>query len=190
MPAPEQGVPSPLNADDALRSEEETAFEPVVMGYVAGVFGTRGWIKVHSHTRPRDKLLSYSEWRMGHAGAWRDVRVVEYRAQGNGIVVALEGVDSREDAEALVRQQIAVSRAAFPQLAPGSYYWADLLGLTVRTREGQVLGIVKRLVEAGDHDVMLIRGEREYLVPFVSGHYVLGVDKTAGLITVDWHVDD
>lgn len=171
-------------------SDREAAHDPVVMGYIAGVFGTRGWLKVHSYTRPRDKLLSYPAWLLGRPGAWRDVRVIGHRVQGNGIVVALEGIDSREHAEPLLRQQVAVPRAAFPELAAGSYYWADLLGLSVLTREGHVLGVVDRLIEAGDHDVMVIRGEREYLIPFVSGHYVLKVDEAAGVITVDWHVDD
>jgi 16S rRNA processing protein RimM len=177
---------------DPLKAVEAAApaSEPVVMGYIAGIFGMRGWLKVHSYTRPRDQLLRYRVWNLGRPGAWQTLRVIDHRVRGTGLVVALEGISCREQAETLTRQQVAVRRTEFPDLGPGSYYWADLIGLAVRTREGQGLGVVKRLVEAGDHDVMVIRGEREYLVPFVSGHYVLEVDKVSGCIVVDWHADD
>ena len=63
---------------------------------------------------------------------------------------------------------------------------ADLVGLDVSTRQGVSLGRVERLMETGANDVLVIRGEREYLVPYIPGQYVLGIDVQAGTMVVDW----
>jgi len=157
------------------------------MGQVAGVFGVHGWLKIHSHTRPRANLLGYKTWLLGEPGDWRSVKVTGSRAQGPNLLARLEGVDTREAAEALLRQQIAVARSALPRLARNEYYWADLIGMSVRDSQQRDLGRVVRLVEAGDHDVLVIRGESgETLIPFVQGVYVMHVDRAGGLIEVDW----
>jgi 16S rRNA processing protein RimM len=157
------------------------------MGRVAGVFGVHGWLKLHSHTRPRANLLGYKSWLLGHPGDWRTVKVTGSRVHGPSLLAKLEGIDTREAAEALLRQQIAVPRSALPKLARNEYYWAELIGMSVRDQAQRDLGQVARLVEAGDHDVLVIRGEPgETLIPFVQGVYVLRVDRTAGVIDVDW----
>ena len=46
------------------------------------------------------------------------------------------------------------------------------------------------MMEAGDHDVMVSRADRDYLIPFVRERYVLNVDLDTGKILVDWHIDD
>jgi len=58
--------------------------------------------------------------------------------------------------------------------------------LEVRTTAGVVLGRVMRLMETGANDVLVVRGNREHLVPFVQGQYVTRVDLEAGEIEVDW----
>ena len=56
----------------------------------------------------------------------------------------------------------------------------------VVTTEGVVLGEVSHLLSTGANDVMVVRGERERLLPFVQPDYVKAVDFEAGTITVDW----
>ena len=36
------------------------------------------------------------------------------------------------------------------------------------------------------HDVMVVKGERERMIPFVQGDYIHSVDLEQGLIEVDW----
>jgi 16S rRNA processing protein RimM len=44
---------------------------------------------------------------------------------------------------------------------------------------------VQELLRTGGSDVLVVRGERERLIPFVAD-YVDSVDRGAGRITVDW----
>lgn len=164
--------------------------ELVMMGYIAGVFGTRGWLKVHSYTRPRSNLLAYPIWLVGQAGAWREFTLLSSKPQGPILLATLSGISTREQAAELLRAQIAVARTALPALLEGEHYWTDLLGMTVVNLDGANLGLVIRLVETGDHDVLVTRGAREYLIPFVRDRYVREVDLAARRIVVDWHIDD
>ena len=48
---------------------------------------------------------------------------------------------------------------------------------------------VPDVLETGANDVLVIRGKREHLVPFVQGQYVKNVDLENGLMEVDWDPD-
>ena len=163
-----------------------TATRRVVLGKVSGLFGVRGWVKLWSFTDPVENLLDYPELELGHAGQWRQLRLLEGRAHGEGLVGRFEGCDDRDAAAALVGLELAVARERLPAAAPGEYYWADLVGLEVITREGERLGRVGQMMATGANDVMVVEGERERLVPFLPGRFVDEVDLAGGRIVVDW----
>ncbi len=158
----------------------------VVLGRVSGVHGVRGWIKVYSYTDPREAIVDYREWLLTRAGEQREVRLLDGHAHGHTVIARLEGIDDRDAARALTDWQIEVPRDALPPPEPGEYYWADLEHMQVRTRDGRLLGEVDYMLATPAHDVMVIRGDRERLVPFVQGLYVLEVDTAERVITVDW----
>lgn len=65
----------------------------------------------------------------------------------------------------------------------------DLEGLQVETVEGVKLGTVSHLFSTGSNDVVVVRGDRERMIPFVLPEYVKSVDFEANLIVVDWDPD-
>ena len=79
-----------------------TDAEPrVVLGEVSGLFGVRGWVKVFSHTEPRDNILHYGPWRLQtRDGRVQEFRVLEGRRQGKGVVARLAGIEDRDAAAA------------------------------------------------------------------------------------------
>lgn len=161
-----------------------SAHKHVALGYISAVHGVKGWVKVHSWTRPMEAILNYRPWLLGDTKS--PVKIIDGRKQGKGLAALLPGFEDREQAATLVGLQIFVRRDQLPATAADEYYWSDLEGLEVHTTKGEVLGRVERLMETGANDVLVIRGEREHLVPFIQGHYVTRVDLEAGLIEVDW----
>ena len=159
----------------------------VPLGHIAGVHGIQGWVKVHSLTEPREAIFEYQPWLLGES--LEAVRVRQGKKHGNRLIALLENADSHEEAEALVNQPIAVYRDQFPELPQGEFYWTDLLGLAVRLEDGRELGTIDRMLATGANDVMVVRGERERLIPFILGDCVKCVDPDAGVVTVDWDPD-
>ena len=161
--------------------------ELVTLGHVAGAHGIQGWVKIHSLTEPREAIFEYQPWLLGTSR--ERVRVRQGKKHGNRLIALLEGTESREQAEALVNQSIAVFRDQLPELPQGEYYWTDLIGLDVRLEDGRRLGTIDNMLATGANDVMVVRGERERLIPFVPGQYVKEVDLAGGCVTVDWDPD-
>ena len=158
----------------------------VTLGRVSGLMGVKGWIKVHSYTEPREGIVGFARWILRDSGGERTVDVQAGRRQGRTVVAKLRGIDDREQARALIGAAIAVARADLPACAPGEYYWTDLEGLAVRTLADEALGQVQWLFTTGAHDVMVVAGERERMIPFVQDKVVREVDLERGVITVDW----
>ena len=131
-----------------------------------------------------EAILQYQPWLLGEDR--KPVKIVDGRKQGKGMAALLPGFEDREQAVSLVGQQIFVRRDQLPATDEDEYYWSDLEGLEVKTTHGELLGRVERLMETGANDVLVIRGNREHLVPFIQGQYVTRVDLEDGLIEVDW----
>lgn len=160
----------------------------VVVGRISGLYGVKGWFKVFSHTSPTENILGYSPWYLFQLGVWVANTPQAGRGQGKGIVAKLVGCDDRDHAAALLGLDIAIRRDQLPEPEPGSYYWADLQGLRVVTANGVELGRVAYLFETGANDVMVVKGGRERLIPFIP-QVLLEVDLDGGLIRVDWDPD-
>lgn len=170
-----------------MREQDE---QRLTMGRFGAPYGVRGWLKVHSHTAPPENLFAYSPWWVRLAGQWVTVQVDDGKAHGKGLVAHVEGYDDPETARALVGAEIAVERGQFEPAGDGEYYWADLVGAEVVNLDGRTLGRVDHLFNNGAHDVMVVAGERERLIPFVRGRYVTAVDVNGKRIVVDWDPED
>lgn len=158
----------------------------VEIGRISGVYGLHGWVKVYSYTEPRENILAYSHWHVHTRGQWRPMEVAEGRGHGKGVIARLAGCEDCDAASLLVGAEIAVTRKQLPPAGPGEYYWVDLEGLRVVTLSGIELGTVDHLFETGSNDVMVVKGERERLIPFIQGAVVVQVDLEHRIMRVDW----
>jgi 16S rRNA processing protein RimM len=166
-----------------------TESKPVILGRVSGLFGVKGWVKVHSYTEPRAAILDYTNWALLRDGHWQPVRLAEGKRHGKSIIARLAGVDDRDDAAAYVGNDIGVVRESLPEPGPGQYYWMDLEGLEVVRVDGRVLGKVAYLLATGANDVLVVKGNQEILIPYIWQKVVQDVDLAAGVIRVDWEWD-
>ena len=164
--------------------------EYLIVGRISGLYGVRGWVKIFSHTDPRDNILSYPIWHLRQGNEWRQVTLAEGRLHGKGVVARLTGCDDRDVAAGLIGSDIAILREQLQQAEPGEYYWTDLLGLEVRTVEGIELGMVDHLMETGSNDVLVVlQGKRERLIPFIREQVVREIDLAGKKMVVDWDPD-
>ena len=161
----------------------------VMLGRIAGVFGVKGWVKVYSHTDPMENILGYSPWLLREATGWREHRLAEGRRHGKGLVARLEGCEDRDQALLLNGCDIAVPRDRLPTLEADDYYWSDLQGLRVKNLDGVVFGTVSHLFDTGSNDVLVVKGDKERLIPYIWNQVVKGVDLEAGELQVDWDPD-
>lgn len=163
--------------------------ELVVVGKISGVYGVHGWVKVFSYTEPLENILGYAPWYLQTKGEWNQVAVLEGKRHGKGLIVQLDASPDRDIARSLVKSDITVERSQLKETQDDEYYWLDLIGLEVVTTSGQALGKIESLMETGANDVLVVKGERERLIPYVPDEVVIEVDLKQRIMRVDWDPD-
>jgi len=178
--------------------------DAIQVGRIADAWGLKGWFKVLPHSADPEALFSSKRWylqptergKAAFAGT-QLMRIREAKVHSDTIVAVAHDMEDRDIAEALKGSRIFIPRSSFPTPELDSYYWVDLLGLSVVNREGIALGIVKDLMATGPQTVLVIEftelvegieKTQERMIPFVS-HFVDDVNLTVKRITVDWQPD-
>lgn len=161
----------------------------VAMGYIKGVFGVKGWVKVHSDTEYTDSLLDYPQWQLSKDGQIKTVSIAESKISGDELQVRFDGITDRDSAALLRGFTIEIDRASFAETDDNEYYWTDLIGMQVHNRTQENLGTVSSLMQTGAHDVLVVDGAfGRKLIPFVS-QYIDEVNLPQQQIVVDWGSD-
>lgn len=149
----------------------------------------RGWVKIFSYTDPPTHILNYPTWQLYQREQWQTATVAEGQVYNKGIIARLAACQDRDQAMEFLGADIAVDRQQLPPLPDGEYYWHDLIGLTVLNRDGVSLGQVDHLLATGANDVLVVKGDRERLIPFLPERVILAVDLVERLLHVEWDVD-
>lgn len=170
-----------------IPSEGDGTDKLVTLGRISGLHGVQGWVKIISDTSPRENILRYSPWYLKREGEWQEWKPEKGRRHGKVIIAWLRGCNDREAARELMGADIAVYRSQLgATLKEHEYYWTDLEGLSVVTRDKQPLGKIVYLFETGSNDVMVVKGERERFIPYIWQQVVKEVDLENRRMTVDW----
>lgn len=184
---PAGGVATASHMDTERPSRQQKL---LLLGRFTGAFGIRGQVKLESWTEPRASIFRYQPWILRNAaGEEREVTGVRGKSSGKHVVADVPDVTDRDAAEALRGTDILVPRSALPPPKAGEFYWVDLEELQVVNLEGVDFGRVSHLFSTGANDVLVARGERERMIPFIEPDVVREVDFDAGRITVDWDAD-
>ncbi len=174
--------------------------ELTVMGRIVAPYGVLGWIKVVPDTEVLDGLKAYKTWLVGKASEWQEYKLKKLKIHNDVLLVKLDGVDDRDVAFSLKGKHIAIPKSELPKTEDDEYYWADLIGLSVKNVDNIYFGKVAGLLATGANDVLVVKPEgeqediqaatekRERLIPFVAD-VIMQVDIAAQLVIVDWDED-
>jgi 16S rRNA processing protein RimM len=153
--------------------------ERVQIGRISRAHGIRGEVAIVTHDPESTTLGSVETIHV--AGVER--RVVSARGTQRGWLVQLEGVATRNDAEALRGALVEVAREALG-LADDDILLSDLIGCRVVLADGSPWGTIAG-VEADLQDRLVIHdGDVERLLPLVD-EIVTAIDLEAGVVTVE-----
>ena len=171
-------------------SEADAPEAWLVVGKVVAAQGLQGELRVVPRTDFPERFTRPGQrWLRRAQEPARAVRLLSGRQlPGRELfVVRLEGVGTREEAEALVHQDLLVEAGDRPRLQEGEFHLLDLQGLQVRLApHGEVIGTVVDLIHAGNELLEVeLSGEqpRRALIPFVEA-IVPRVDIAGGWLEI------
>jgi 16S rRNA processing protein RimM len=134
-------------------------------------------------------LLHVTHIRLGDEAV--DRKVLSAQSANVGLLLQLEGVTDRNQAEALKGREVRVARTSLPPPEEGEFYFSDLVGLRVTDPQGVGLGVVALILETGAVPVLQIEGGPggELLVPFAE-QFLIEVDIPGKRLVIDPPVMD
>lgn len=144
--------------------------ERICLGAIAGAHGVRGEVRIKAFTESPDGVAAYGpvETEDGRRFAIRVTKPVK-----GGVAARLEGVATREAAEAMKGQRLYVPRARLGEPTPDedgeeAWYHADLIGCVVVGEDGTEIGTVQAVHDFGAGDLLDVTraGGKSLLVPF------------------------
>lgn len=117
----------------------------------------------------------------------REYRVASRAGADARPILTLEGILDRDAAVALRGESIEAPRDTLTPLAAGEWYATDLEGMELRSRAGDALGVVRRLLNMPSVDVLEVApaGEGDDLLIPMIGDAIVSIDGDARVITVD-----
>ena len=127
----------------------------ILVARVAGAFGVKGEVRLTAYTADPMALLEYRDLKR-ETGA-PGLTLASARPHKGGVVVRAREVETREQAEALRGLRLFVPREALPPPDEDEYYLVDLIGMTVATAGGEILGVVRQVQDFGAGDLLEIQ---------------------------------
>ncbi len=138
----------------------------LAVGKVVNVHGVRGELRVVPMTSDLSRfdylLFVTTNWE----GKPKEFRVTGTRLYKNLVLMKLNGIDTRDDAEKLKGQELLVERKHARPLEEDEYFICDIIGIEVY-EEDILLGILEDVLETGSNDVYIIKtpDNKELLLP-------------------------
>jgi len=166
-------------------AEDEAAAAFIVLAVVGRPHGIRGGVRARPFSDSALLLESDTLTLRLADGGTRSTRVLRAHPTGKGmLVLQLEGVSTREDAESLTGLELGVPRSALPALEEGEFYLADLPGMSVLDASGEPLGRVPDVLTYPTIDCALVQLDGRRVEIPLREPWLLDVDSTRRVIRV------
>lgn len=135
---------------------------------IIGAHGVQGVCRVFSYADSPAVFSSGCRFYFRHSD--RDMvplEILDVRTRPRQLLLKIAGVGDRKAAQALAGTELWIKKSDLPPPEKGTYYWFDLIGMTVFTDRGETLGTLENILPTGSNDVYVVRDAagRETLVP-------------------------
>lgn len=153
---------TPAGAESNAAADRKSGV--VCVGEIAGAFGVRGEVRLKSFCERPEAIADYSPLA---AGDGREFRLTEVRSAPRGFAARIDGVGTREEAQALKGVMLYAKRSRFAETDADEFYQADLIGASAYGLSGELIGTVSAVHCHGAGDILEIAdADGTRLVPF------------------------
>jgi len=158
----------------------------MLIGKIVGVHGLKGTLKVLSYVESMSFFKTGSSIRVINQNGIESIYTLKWvKPHKRGLLFQIEDVNDCDMAQPLIGSMLHIDREALPVIADGTYYWVDLIGLSVVTSDNICIGRVESIFPTGSNDVLVVKDNgNEILVPALES-VIREVDLENGTLVVD-----
>jgi len=161
------------------------SLETVTVGRIGRPFGVKGQVKVRPLSDVPGRFEALTDVQLvAKDGRTLETSVTHVRHAGTELIVGFAGLTTPEEAKVWSGGLVQAPRGPAPALPSGQYYECDLVGLEVRSDQGQPLGVLEEIWDLpGNHVFVVRQGSKETLIP-AAKEWVTAVDLDRRMMTV------
>lgn len=134
------------------------------IGQIVNTFGIKGEVKVNPFTQDITKFEKLDEIILEKNNKQQVYKIEGVKYHKKTVMLKLKGINTPEEAETLKNSYIKINRENEKPLPKGTYYIADLIGLSVYTDENIKLGKVEDIYNNGSCDIYAVKNELGKLI--------------------------
>ncbi len=155
--------------------------EILEIGKVVNTHGIRGELKIQPWC---DDPAIFDELEYIYIGGEK-YNITRSRFHKTCEIVAVEGINNINEAELLKNKIVTIEREMLGELPEGTYYIADIIGLEVRSTNGNILGVIDNVISTGSNDVYEVKreGKKPLLLPVID-EVINEVNLSDGYVSV------
>lgn len=134
----------------------------ILLGVITGCHGVKGHVKIKSFTAYDEDIFAYGDLQLKNGAPAPTIKPTG--SAKNQIIALIEGVNSRNEAEALKGTEFYIERDQLPPPDDGEFYIEDLKGLDIHDLNSTKIGVIEQVANYGAGDIVDIRftdGRRE-----------------------------
>lgn len=155
--------------------------EKIKIGQAVNVVGLKGELKVYHYSDYKERFEELNKVYLGNTLH----RISGVRYMKDMVILKLEGIDDRTEAEKHKGKDIYIDKEDVRVLPEDTYYIFDLIGLTVVDEKGGKIGTVSDVIQNTAQDLYEIERENnsKFLIPAVE-EFILNIDMNSRTMTV------
>lgn len=111
--------------------------------------------------------------------------IKKIQLRGNTAVVSIEGIDTIEKAEEIVRSGIYLPLSFLPPLTGKKFYFHEMPGYTVIDKKYGAIGVVEEVLDYPQQAIFQIKfGEHEILIP-AKDEFIVSINRSTKQLELD-----
>ena len=140
----------------------------IFIGVVGNAKGLKGNVQINYFAKDLNKFKSYKYFYVGKKK--EKLNIQKHIISGDNFSLKFFDINSREEAESLKNKDVFIESKQLRKLDDETWYHSEIVGLSVETMKGNLVGEVKAIYNFGAGDIIeikLISGKIE-MIPFTK----------------------
>jgi len=141
------------------------------IGKIVNTHGLHGEVKVNRITDFEERFVVGNKvFAVKDDGNPVELQIISHRTHKGFDLLFFDGLNTIDDAEQLKGAMLKIGEDQLTELEEGEYYYFEIIGCTVHTVEGQVIGRVIEVLSPGANDVWVVKRQqkKDALIPYIE----------------------
>ncbi len=144
--------------------------DKIKIGMITSPHGIKGNVKIYPYTDILERFNELDWVYIDYNKETSKLYIKNVFFKKNMVIAKFIGIDSREDAERLKNALVLIDKDNARELPNDTYLISDIIGITVKTEDNNIIGIIKDVISTGSNDVYVIEDDfhKEILIPAIK----------------------